>query len=383
MRSHNSASTSSVSDGRLKQSSGSTRGWTRSGLIGLAAWVSGIFLATPVGAQTITVVGTPHFTGLDPSPSIEQLTHAVEALSAFEPTQICVERMSGERIEVLMSDPARNAENLRPGTVGWTLATVIFPIGVEMQALLQRRPADAREEAERLVSRWDELNTSDRIRVIGLQLAGYEFSSAVLNWSYLDKTQRNEVAEAFGTPIAERLEEMLNSVLEVYSLGVPLARKAGLHQLCTADSQEDETRGIQAGTKHGGMQIIESSEVQERLDEHRAIMVDAWRPEDGPGALVTLLQYSNSDEYEEMDRRLQWETLREIDNEAGAFTRRLMYWHARTAEISAELFRALAKGSDERVLFIVGAAHRPFTEADLRAQPWVEVRSASMLLEAK
>jgi len=187
----------------------------------------------------------------------------------------------------------------------------------------------------------------------------------------------------FGTPITGRLEEMLNSVHEAYSLGVPLARKAKLHQLCTADSQEDETRGMQVATKHGGVQIIESPEVQKRFDEHRAIMANAWRPEDGRGALVALLQYANSDEYEAMDRRMQWETLREMDNEAGAFSRRLMYWHARTAEISAELFRALAQGPDERVLFIVGAAHRPFTEADLRAQPWVEVKPARILLEAK
>jgi hypothetical protein len=383
MRSNNSVSTSSASDGLLEQSADFPRGLTRSALIGLAAWIFGMFLAMPVGAQTITVVGTPHLTGLDPSPSIEQLTHAVEALSAFEPTQVCVERMSGERIEVLMADPARNAMTLRPETAGRPLATIIVPIGVEMQAMLERRPADARDEAERLVSRWDELDTSGRIRIIGLQLAGYEFPSAVLNWSYLDMTQRKEAAEAFGTPIAERLEEMLNSILEVYSLGVPLARKAGLHQLCTADSQEDETRGIQVATKHGGMEIIESPEVRERFDGHRAIMADAWRPEDGRGALVALLQYSNSDEYEEMDRRLQWETLREMDNEAGAFSRRLMYWHARTAEISAELFRALAKGPDERILFIVGAAHRPFTEADLLAQPWVEVKSARMLLEVQ
>ncbi len=58
-----------------------------------------------------------------------------------------------------------------------------------------------------------------------------------------------------------------------------------------------------------------------------------------------------------------------------------MYWHVRTAEISAELFRALAKGPAECVVFIVGAAHRPFTEADLRAQPWVEVTPARELLD--
>ncbi len=383
MRSNNSVSASSASDGVLEKNSEFPRGLTRSALIGPAAWIFGMFLAMPVGAQTITVVGTPHLTGLEPSPSNEQLTEAVEALSAFEPTQVCVERMSGERIEVLMADPARNAMTLRPETAGRPLATIIVPVGVEMQAVLERSPADARDEAQQLVSRWDELDTSGRIRVIGLQLAGYEFSSAVLNWSYLDETERKEAAEIVGAPIAERLEETLNSVHEAYSLGVPLARKSGLHQLCTADSQEDETRGMQAAMKHGGQQVIDSPEVQEQFDKHRAIMANAWRPEGGRSALVALLQYANSDEYEEMDRRVQWETLREMDNEAGAFSRRLMYWHARTAEISAELFRALAKGPDERVLFIVGAAHRPFTEADLRAQPWVEVKSARMLLEVQ
>ncbi len=84
-----------------------------------------------------------------------------------------------------------------------------------------------------------------------------------------------------------------------------------------------------------------------------------------------MLRFFNGDEFTELDRRLQWETLVEFDNEAGAFRRRLMYWHARTAEISAELFRALAKGAEEQIMFIVGAAHRPCTEADLRAQPWV------------
>jgi len=348
---------------------------------GFAAWLAGACLVTPAAGQTVMVVGTPHLTGLETPPDEEQLARAVQVLSAFEPTQVCVERMSGERIEALMADPERNAMTLRPETAGRPLATIIGPIGVEMQAMLERRPVDARDDAKRLVSRWEELDSAERLRAIGLQLAGYEFHSAVLNWSYLDDSERDEATATFGAHIRQRLEEALDSVHEVYSLGLPLARKAGLYRLCTADSQEDETRGMQAATRYGGMEILESQEVVERLDKHRAIMADAWRSDDGPGALVALLRYTNSDEYEEMDRRLQWETLREFDNEAGAFTRRLMYWHARTAEISGELFRALAKGPDERILFIVGAAHRPFTEADLRAQPWTGVKSASKLLE--
>jgi hypothetical protein len=35
------------------------------------------------------------------------------------------------------------------------------------------------------------------------------------------------------------------------------------------------------------------------------------------------------------------------------------------------------------VLFIVGMAHRPFNEAEMRVQPWFEVKPAARLLEEK
>lgn len=336
--------------------------------------------AGPGTAQTVTVVGTPHLTELDHPPSLEQLAHAVEVLSTFRPTQVCVERMSGERIEVLVADPGRYGLTLQPRLHGRPLASAIVPIGVEMQVMLERRPADARAEARELVGRWDELDARGRLRAVGLQLAGFEFHSAALNWSYLNERDRREGGELFGSRIVEALEKSLASVHEVYSVGIPLAREAGLHELCTVDSLEDEARGMMAAIEHGGQAIIDDLKVQARIEELLARGAEAWRFEEGPEAMVAMLRFFNSDEFAELDRRLQWETLREFDNEAGAFHRRLMYWHARTAEISAELFRALARGPEERVLFIVGAAHRPFTEADLGAQPWFEVMSAKTLL---
>lgn len=350
---------------------------------GLFAWLLGACLVTPVVAQTVTVVGTRHIQGMERPPSAEQFAHTVEALAAFEPTQVCVERMSGERIEALVAEPARHGATFRPDWHGRPLASVIVPIGVELQLMLERRPADARAEADELLARWDALDTADRARAIGLQLAGFEFHSAVLNWSWLDETERDEAGETLGAETVDALDEARESVHEVYSLGVPLARKAGLHELCTADSQEDETAGIHTTLRHGGEAVLERPEVRARFDELAERGEAEWRPESGPGALTAMLRFYNGEEYAELDRRLQWETLREFDNEAGAFQRRLMYWHARTAEISAELFRALARGPEERVLFIVGSAHRPFTEADLRAQPWIEVEPAMSLLEPR
>lgn len=349
--------------------------------VGLGACVLAAGLTMPASAQTVIVIGVPHLTGLSEPPSAGQLEHVVELLSAFEPTQVCIERMSGERIEMQLAEPERHGMTFQPETHGRPLASVILPAGAEMQMMLARRAPAARREAEALTARWDELEARARIRAIALQIAGFEFHSAVLNWSYLDDSARQAAGEVLGARIADTLSEMLDSVHEVYSLGVPLARKAGLHALCAADALENETRGIRAARAHGGDAVLDDPRVQARLAEHTARLAEVWRPEDGDDALAALLRFTNGEEFAALDRRLQWETLWEFDNEEGAFRRRLMYWHARTAEISSELFRALAEGPEERVLFIIGAAHRPFTEADLRSQPWVEVTPAESLLK--
>jgi hypothetical protein len=351
----------------------------------LTVFWGAIFIASlitaPAAAQTITVVGTPHLTGPDVPPTAEQFAHTIEKLSAFEPTQVCVERMSGERIQALAADPKRNGITFQPEMHGRNIATNILPAGIEMQMMLEISPADARDEAQELVNRWDQLDLEDQIRAIALQIAGYEFHSAVLNWSYLNESEKEKAGELLSSNIFDALDTMQISVHEVYSLAIPLARKMGLHELCTADSLEDETRGMQTAMKHDGMAILDNPDVEARTDELLEWFRQAWLPEPGPGGLTATLRLYNSEEFAELDRNLQWETLRMFDNEAGAFSRRLMYWHARTAVISAELFRALARGPEERVLFIVGSAHRAFTEADLRAQPWVEVIPAEQLLK--
>ncbi|MCP1727250.1 hypothetical protein J2T60_001215 [Natronospira proteinivora] len=344
------------------------------GLLGMGLPAGGVL------SQTITVVGTPHLSGLDRAPTDEQLAKVVDRLAGFEPTQVCVERMGGERIQAQLLDQKQHGMTFQPETHGRPLATVIVPAGYEMRGKLERGPVAARREARNLLQEWGSLELADRIRAIGLLVAGFEFHSAVLNWSYLDEAEREAAGEVLGALTVDGLNSILESDHEAYSLAVPLARRSGLHELCTADALEDETRGMRTAVEHGGMDVIESAEVQERLEEHRVIMMEAWQPDAGEEALVSLLRYTNSEDYEAMDRELQWETLRRFDNDEGAFQRRLMYWHARTAEISAELYRALAQGSDERVLFIVGAAHRPFTEADLRSQPWLEVKPARELL---
>ncbi|MFL0357726.1 DUF5694 domain-containing protein [Erythrobacter sp. GH1-10] len=288
--------------------------------------------------------------------------------------------MDGERLQSLAHDPMRNSWSLSPETHSRPTGTRYIPLGVEMQTRLAVLPADARDEARDLASRWDEIELSERFRLIALQTAGYEIYSAVLNWSYLDEDQRALAKQGTLAPLAETLDELLDNPQEVYALGVPIARRAGLHRLCMADAIENETAGMKAALALGGQEILDDPAVLAALEAYNERVKSEWQPGSGPGALTKMLAFMNSDEFAEFDRENQWEFLRSIDNEAGAFHRRLMHWNARTAQISAELFEALAEGPNERVMLIIGAAHRPFNEAELRSQPWIRVEPALDLL---
>jgi hypothetical protein len=327
-------------------------------------------------AQAVTIVGSAHLHQLPTRPTAEQVAPAVDALAAFEPTQVCVETMSGERVETLAANPERFGGLLQ------SLARAAVQVGQTQQRSLGVRPGDARERAQGLLVRWDDLASEDRARLIALQLAGFEFASAVLNWSYLDDRERESAAAVLGRESVEELGRALSNGSEAYALAVPLGRKFGLHELCGADALEDESRGIASARAYGSSVIFAQPAFRSRVEQLVREMANAWRPDGGPHALVDLLRYYNGDAFADLDRKLEWETMHEFDNDGGAMTRRLMFWHARTAEISAELFRALARGPRERVLFIVGASHRPFAESLLRSQPWVEVVPVASWLNA-
>lgn len=344
------------------------------------ALMLGVALASPVAAQTVTIVGTQHLRGLETRPTDAQYAHTINALSRFQPTQVCIERMDGVRLQALATDPMRNSWSLRPDIHGRPTGTQYIPLGVEMQTRLGVLPSDARDQANDLAERWDEIDLDAKLRLIALQTAGYEIYSAVLNWTYLDQDQRDSAREGILAPLVDTLDRLEASPHEVYALGVPIARRSGLHQLCMADALENESAGMQAAIAHGGQEILESPDLVARFEAYEARLKSEWRPDSGHDALTRLLAFMNSEEFAAFDRENQWELLRRADNEDGAFQRRLMHWNARTAQISGELFEALALGPKERVMLIIGAAHRPFNEAELRSHPWITVEPSLALL---
>lgn len=333
--------------------------------------IAGLLAVSLATAATITVVGTPHLSHLDPAASPAQSLPVVARLAEFKPTVVCIEAMPGERVEQFLADPDRHGELLRH----FAHSAVQLAPDQQLRVGLDRQ--GARAAARVLERQASPLGADQRLRLISLQLAAYEPWSAVLNWTYLDETARGSAAETIGTLAAERLEELSGSGNEIAALAIPLARQAGQRRLCAVDSFVDEAT-VQT-LAEALMPMIRDADIQAGIQAFNSEQAGRWSPERGNG-LLELMAWMNSPEWAERDRATQWDIFDSGKHDAA--TRRLMLWHARNAEIQTWLFRTLAEADGERPLLLIGGAHRPFVEEALEAHRWLNVLPAHSLLTA-
>lgn len=339
-------------------------------VLGLA--LSALCGISGAAAQTVAVLGTPHLSGQQPSATSPQLAHTLARLQHFAPTQVCIESLSGPRIAALMRDPGRNAEVLGQ------FAPLAVRLAASQQVGMGLDADRAAAAASALAAEGPVLTSEARVRLVRLQLAAYDPHSAALNWSHLSAQQRAAEGAVLDKEAAAALERLLRSPNEISALAIPLARRRGLAELCAVDVLDDE---VAVGALAPALTpIVARPEVGPRLAALNDAAARQWRPDSGEKALTDLLRWYNGAAFATVDREGQWQLFRDFEDADGAGSRRLMYWHARNAEIAAGLYRRLAGGNRQRVLLIIGAAHRPFIEAQLRSQPWLDVVPAERLL---
>lgn len=321
----------------------------------------GLALLPPSPAYgQVMVVGTPHLSRLDPTPSVAQRLAVVDRLAAFEPTLVCVEAIPGERVQQFAGNPQEYGELLA------TFARDAVRLAPEQQLRLSVDGKSARAEARALEQRPGALDASTRLRLIALQLAGFEPWSALLNWTALTNAERDAAQERLGHHAAERLRTLSDSPNEIASIAIPLARRMKHRRLCAADIFADEL-GVQS-LEQELLPLLQDSTIARALEALNARQTTHSRA-DRPDGLVTLYRWMNSDEYATMDRSAEWEPFARGAAPHGAGKRRVALWHARNSDIAAHMFRAVASAEGERTLLIIGASHRPFIEQALQVQP--------------
>jgi hypothetical protein len=337
---------------------------------GLLALMTGMGAA----AAEVVVVGIPHLRSLEPAPRQSQIESVVDRLAGFAPTLICVEAMPGQSVADLLHRPERTGELLR------TFAMEAIRLAPEQQARLSLDAAGAQEAARGLERQPGELDVAARTRLIGLQLASHEPWSAALNWSSLSESEQEEAGKRLGPTAGDRLGTMAASRNEIATVAIPLARRLGHRRLCMADTFIDE---LDVQSLAGDLlPQIEKPAVREGLERFSRQQAAQWHPE-GDQGLVGLLRWTNSDAYAQADRATQWTLFSTLGEGHDIGDRRLAFWHARNAQVAAEVFRGMASAEGGRTLLLIGAAHRPFVEALLASQPWTTVHPAMDYLVEK
>lgn len=340
----------------------------------LSALLAVASLAAPADAAEVMVVGTPHLASLQPAATPVALEDAVDRLAGFKPTLVCIEALPGESVQAFVREPDRYGELLA------TFAAPAVQLALPAQLRLAMDASAARDEARRLERQAGPLDADAHWRLVLAQLAAHEPWSAALTWSSLPGEGRAEEGRRrLGADAVAALDRMLASPNEIATLALPLARRFGHRRLCHADPIVDEVAVAPLGPAL--MPLMQDPAIGRGLDALNQAQAREWRAGD-PHGLAHLLAWTNGDAFSRADRQAQWDVFAVDPAPHDAGERRLALWHARNAEITAHVYRALASEEGERTLLLIGAAHRPFLQAAFAAQPWVTVTPALRLLAA-
>ena len=302
----------------------------------------------------------------------------LDALAAFNPDVIAVERLTGETIDAWgRLSPTYDA-------VLDTFAGNALPLGKAAQRALVIDRLGAENRLQALLDAWasvapEKIPPADRKKAAVLSLAAYDDTSAVLQWSYLPPDQRMP-DDVIPPEVADGLSKALNSPNETIVIGVALARRLGRHRVYPVDDQSDALFQLERGDEL--MAELGASPEFAKLQESVLFKELPKRIEEAKntGDLLGFYRWINSPEFGKADLDAQWHIFLRANLPSGLDRARAALWEERNLRIAANIRRAAAYGTGKRVLVIIGASHKPFLDAYLRQMMDVEVVDAAGVL---
>lgn len=311
----------------------------------------------PVAANTprteVLVLGTPHLADLDPfDPKL--VAPLIDVLVRFQPTIICVEAMPGEDLARMEEAGGQRAE------IAAMFAATPMKLGRELRmekaittAAASRRVHDALGAGA--------MTPEERAALVVNLMAAYEFPSAVLQWSLVDLDFRRDTS-LVPPAVKAWLDSRLASANEIYSVAVPLARRLGLQTLAPVDSQDGAAKlltlpdaQVEELFGHPLQKKVAKAPVYARTAAMKAAALEQ-------GDLLPYYLHLNSEAWLAGDIDAQWSWYWQSKLPSGADRLRYSLWELRNIEIATAVAQQTASVRNERVLLLIGSAHKRFVE---------------------
>jgi len=322
--------------------------------------------------SAVLVLGTAHLADLGERLRRESLAPVISALERFRPTVICVEHLPARDIVEMDARGGAFREVAR------MFAADDLRFGRDLRTLLRCSREDASARAEALLDRSASLDAASRRDLVGHLVAANESPTAFLHWAALPAEARRP-GPRLPAEVVRWLDRSVASPNEISSIAIPLALSAGLSRLVSVDSQWDGPRVLtqpQAALEEAfGHPLKTSGRDAAIYGEERKLAEAA-----AGGSLLPLYRFLNSPAYGTGDVVSQWGPWLRMHLASRVDRLRYGNWEARNARMVANLADVTASTRAERVLFLVGVAHKPFVEELLRRLVHVEVASFEELV---
>lgn len=327
-----------------------------------------------VGEPTqILVLATPHLSGTPEGWDEANLAPLLDRLADFSPAAILIETLSGESIDALQRYRAIYPKSATT-YAGHTIAvTAMASVGVDMDM------PQAEAEVRRVLADWDaEPTAAQRRKLAALFAASGDPHSALVQWWRLAPSDR--IAEdGITTRLMNALNEYDSRKNENHQIAARLAVRLGLERVYATDDHAADDAGEQHWKDFEAMHEAGwGAEVM--ANEAFVPLREAAQNLNSPDQVMATYRMLNRDAIGHTDADGQWLSMmtRETPNHVGRA--RVAFWESRNLRQVAHIREVSARYPGERLLVIVGSAHKPWFDAYLRMMSDVEVVDAVRVL---
>ena len=318
---------------------------------------------TPRVQSQVMVFGSWHLGEFSDWLEPEHLDEPVAMLERFEPTRIAIEKLPPDEIALLAE---REEHDPAARKVLDMFARQQLDLGRTMQQALDTGRVAAERHAAGLLDRAGrDMEAGERVELVAHLLAAYEFDSAVLQWSYLQDGERAQ-ARLLPEAVRKALDERLQSADEVVTVGVRLARSLGLQRLYPVDSQYEAIRTL-SFPEQVADEVFDAARVAWRESDGSRHFQAARKRAHEEKELAALFRYANAYDTQVSDTA-QWTPWVTLQHPSGLHRFRYAMWELRNQRTAAHVMDVAASTEPERVLFIVGYAHKAYVEGALEPQ---------------
>jgi len=348
------------------------------------AWLSlGLLPSFPVSAQIdlstlddgmagsraqVLVLGSVHLSGMPEGFRAESLEPVLDRLAAFKPDVIAIESMPGETCDLMRRHAAVYGEDAVdtycPDPSAAKAAT-----GLDVPAAIV--------EAERLLEGgFDSATPAQRRRLAAVFLAAGDNASALVQWLLLPEAERRAGDGLDETLVAAmRKRERYNN--ESYQIGSRLAVRLGLQRVVPSDDHTGDNLRISDVQAYGNaiQRAWDGASAEARTMREREMALGA------KGDMLPLYRLVNSPDYLRVALAADFGAAMAEPSPERYGRQYVAGWEARNLRMAANVRAAFRERPGARVLFIVGASHKPWMDALLGQMLGVDIVDAERILE--